>query len=352
LLYAPQATPEFNARLHDALRELAADVRRALGDDLVALILGGGYGRGEGAVVRRHGVEQPYNDLDLTIVVRHPRALDEARGELRGIEHRYADRLGIDIDFSRPLTVRDIERWPCCLMWQDLLSEHVTLAGPAGLLNAHAPPTLAAPLPPIEGTRLLLNRGAGLVWALRVARGMEAGPDPDFVRRNMYKCQLALGDALLIAHGRFVSRYQGRDLRLRALREEVPSAPDVLALYEPALRFKFCPDDLPSEIPPEARLLELAGHWREVWLHVERIRSGAAYPSIDDYLADASIREPAQNAPRQWARNLAQNLRAGRLSLRYPRERLYRWLAGLLPPSGAEWAAESEQFLELWKRFN
>ncbi|MBT7300516.1 MAG: hypothetical protein HN849_13435, partial [Victivallales bacterium] len=108
--YAFQASPEFNRHLEEVLAEIAAETARTLGDGLVALILGGGYGRGEGGIFLRDGREEPYNDLDLALVVTD-RNLPALR-RLAPIEERYAARLGIHVDFSRPLTVKDIAHWP------------------------------------------------------------------------------------------------------------------------------------------------------------------------------------------------------------------------------------------------
>ena len=54
--YACHGSEEFNRRLDGVLRRLAGDVRQALGPALVALVLGGGYGRGEGGEARRRAV--------------------------------------------------------------------------------------------------------------------------------------------------------------------------------------------------------------------------------------------------------------------------------------------------------
>ena len=56
-------------------------------------------------------------------------------------------------------------------MWYDLLNGHIVIKGPSDILSAHAPAALKKTLPVIEATRLVLNRGAGLLWALRVVRG-------------------------------------------------------------------------------------------------------------------------------------------------------------------------------------
>lgn len=353
--YAPFATPEFNGRLHESLMLLARDVRGAVGDNLLALVLGGGYGRGEGAVVRRDGRERPYNDLDLALVVRAPRL---AADPLDAVRAHYEAELGIQVDFSRPLTVRDIRRWPSCLMWQDFLNGHVTLEGPPDVLSRNAPSRLREPLPAIEATRLLLNRGAGLLWAWRVVREFEEAPDDDFVRRNYHKCALALGDALLIAYGRFTTRYQGRECRLRWLERErlAVARLDLGSLYQQALAFKFAPDEFPPQPPHRGEMRELERRWSDVLLHVESLRTGRAWDSAEDYAAWTGLREPEQHRLSRLPRNLARNLQSGVLSTRYPREALYRELPRLLGvargPHGGAWNDASAAFLEIWKRCN
>jgi hypothetical protein len=354
-IYARQASAEFNARLDGALQRLAGDVKRALGGNLIALVLGGGYGRGEGGVVRGEGVERAYNDLDLILVVRRKKAVpQDALGEIR---RDYEAELRVEVDFGRPLTPRDIRRWPRWLMWHDLLNGHVVLAGPPDVLRARAPAALQGALPPIEATRLLLNRGAGLLWAARVLRGVEDPPDSDFVRRNYFKCALALGDALLIAHGRFATPYGGRDLLLARLSADCAAvaALRVGPLYGAALRFKFCPDELPDAPPDEGRLHALAERWGAVFLHVECLRAGRPWASLAEYAGWRGAREPGQNGPARWLWNALRNRRWGAWSWRYPRERLYRQLPTLLRLTGApvaDWPAETARFLAVWRRFN
>src|SRR5262249_31081427 len=156
---------------------------------------------------------------------------------------------------SRPLTVEDVRRWPPTLMWSDLLHGHHVLHGPPDILTANAPAMPSESLAAIEATRLLLNRGAGLLWATRVLRACEPAPDADSLRRNSYKCALAIGDALLISHGRFETAYTGRNKRLAKLLAEwrAPFAFDLQPIYDDALQFKFSPGDFPA-VPDAARL--------------------------------------------------------------------------------------------------
>ena len=353
VIYARHATDGFNLRLHTVLQRLAVDVQQVLDGNLVALVLGGGYGRGEGGVVQVCGVEQPYNDLDLVLVVKRKRRVSwEA---LTAVGKQYEAETGVHVDFSWPLTLRDIESWPCWMMWYDLVNGHVVLSGPPDVLSARASAALQGPLPLIEGTRLLLNRGAGLLWGMRVVQGVEPPPDSDFVRRNYQKCALALGDALLIAYRRFTTPYRGRDLlfdRLMDDSEEV-AALQLGELYREALQFKFRPDEAPN-VPMDGVLLHaLAERWGSVFLHVERLRTGRGWPSLAAYARWRGLREPDQHMPGKWLRNLIRNSQLSVWSWRYPRERLYRQLPVLLGMTErAGWPADSARFLATWQRFS
>ena len=354
LPFARHGTVEFNARMHGWLASLSGEVRQAMGENLVALILGGGYGRGEGGVLLVSGEERPYNDLDLVLVVRRKSGLPwEA---LHGIQHKYASLTGIEVDFSRPLTVDDVRGWPPTLMWSDLLHGHKVLDGPADILTANAPDLPSDQLMPVEATRLMLNRGAGLLWTLRIARGCEPAPDPDFIRRNYYKCALALGDALLISHGRFASAYAGRGERLSKLMGELspPFALDVSRFYEDALTFKFWPGQLAST-PGEPQLEEMASAWGQILLFVESRRAHREFQSASEYAGCRDAREPEQNTIARWPRNLLRNRQLGYWSLHYPRERLYRELPvllGLCESKVPDWPARSARFLAAWKQVN
>ncbi len=122
-VYSRNASDEFNQRLHGTLVDIADEVERSLEDNLVALVLGGGYGRGEGGVICSSGREMPYNDLDFTLIVARKKGVPWDR--LNAIGHSFGKKLDIHVDFSRPLTLQDVQHWPHWLMWYDLLNGHV-----------------------------------------------------------------------------------------------------------------------------------------------------------------------------------------------------------------------------------
>lgn len=359
-LLAAHGSEEFNRRLTDVLAGLSLDTLAGQGDNLIALILGGGYGRGEGGVVVTAGREEPFNDLDLVIVVRSKKAIDFHA--LAAVEAKYRDILGIHVDFARPLTVADIRAWLHWQVWHDLAAGHVVLHGPADILTVNAPAGLDAPLPLIEASRLLLNRGTGLMWSQRVIRGQEDEPDAGFVRRNFYKALLAMGDGLLIIHGRYTVPYTGRDRLVAELcRDSAEAAALDLAgrsfetAYAEALTFKFTPDRAPEFDLSDPALAGAVELWGRVFLQVENRRTGRNFADLTAYCRWTGIRERDQNTPARWPRNLVRNAQLGRLSPVYPRERLYRLLPGLLGLTGeaaGDWGRRTADYLAVWDRFN
>ncbi len=351
-MYAVSGTGAFNERLGRDLEALTREVRSVLGPNLSALILGGGYGRGEGGVRRVGGSEYPYNDLDLFLVVKNRLLLPQDR--LRTLVRTLEDKLGVHVDFSRPFTLEDIRNWPCELMWKELLEGHRVLWGPENVLTQAAPDRLKEALSEIEASKLLLNRGAGLLRAIRIASGHEPAPDEDFVRRNYFKCALALGDALLIAYGRHQTQYRDRDEAFSGLcrTHETIRRMNLDGIYREALHFKTLPSDFESRQIGLVELNAMTEQWCAVFLHVESVRTGRSWRSAGDYARWGSVREPAQNGPARWVRNLIKNLKVGALSLRYPREEIYRLLPSLLRPERQDpvrWAASSRRLLRRWQ---
>lgn len=351
-IYAFHGSQAFNEWMDAILQEFTRDTEKLLGDQLVALILGGGYGRGEGGVELIDKKECPYNDLDFTLVVKN--ALNVPDQELLQLTDRYAKRLHIHVDFSRPLTVKAIRNWPPWLMWHDLLNGHMVLSGPQDILTAHAPGHVKSHPPPIEALRLHLNRGAGLLWALRVIRDAEPEPDRGFVVRNYYKTLLAMGDAVLISRGRFATPYRGRDKILDTLAAEDSSVQQLglQALYHDALKFKFSPHEFADEPIDETTLKAAAELWGKVLLDIETLRTGRNWDSPAAYAADAMIREKEMNGLCNLPKNVLRNLKCQHIALHHPREGLYREIPRLLFSRPADWNRRSETALKIWDRYN
>jgi hypothetical protein len=359
MVYAREGSAEFNASIGKTLDSLAKDVRKAMPSNFVALILGGGYGRGDGACVLREGKESLYNDFDLFLVVDKPMAVPL---QVLEVTKAYEHRLNIEVDIGKPLTVKDIKNLPHQLMYQDLLQAHVVLLGDKDILTANAPPSLLEPVPQVDALRLLLNRGSGLLQAMMEDQALTLDPshqmpDPDFIRRNREKCTLSFGDSLLIQAENYAPPLMERLKRVKSLgtSTKLENLGELKRLYEEAVTFKLRPDSLPLQQNSLEDLLQIATYWVAVLLFVESKRTGKSWVSGSAYAADSFIRETEQHSGKKLVRNLVKNLKLGKVSFRYPREQLYRQLVRLLDNvqlSDNRWNQEAKAFLSLWNQYN
>jgi hypothetical protein len=232
---------------------------------------------------------------------------------------------------------------------------HAVVAGPKAFVLQRFPKRLWEAPPLVEAARLLLNRGAGLLWSMRVQQGLEPPPDADFIRRNAWKAFHASGDAMLIMHGRYQSAYEGRPEildELAAVRSDVAEL-NLAADYREAVRFRADPDSVPERTWDETALGSVARTWGRVFDAVERGRHGRQWADWDSYARWDGVREPDMDRVDRWPRQLLQNMRSHRLSLLSPREDLYRRLPLLLGLGLAPipaWDKESAAFMEDWKR--
>ncbi|NLE88242.1 MAG: hypothetical protein GX607_17810 [Myxococcales bacterium] len=333
-------------------RTIAAQLG-AVRDDLLSalprrwldcLVLGGGYGRGEGGAARtRDGREAPHNDYDLLLVHRagppaaggwtRPRALSQA---LRAVEAKHARLTGLHVDIL-PVHRARVRRLPPALTWYELGRGHHVLWGDARTLDPLVRRQLSQ-VHPTEWGRLLMNRAAGLTFARWVLRGepcaLAEGEDPDaFVTRQLQKAWLALGDVWLADRGDYHHLVCTRLRRFEARATEHPAWADA---YRDAVAYKLAPGAPLDRRSQRAHLDELTE------LYVPLLLERAASPRRPTVGLLATVRHvPAARwlSLRPWA---------------YPRERLRRAIAAELSGDRAGFTAlvhGPEPFLRLWSRY-
>jgi hypothetical protein len=324
-ILSPYASAEFNASFWHELKYLASDVALTMGRDLIAVVLGGGFGRSEGCITLSDGHEVPFNDVDLFLITRtaNPRSM----AKIKRLAERYEHRLKIAVDFSRPQTLPMIAKWPPLLMWQELVKGHLVLYGPEDILTRYANPRLRNELPLVEASRLLLNRGAGLLWAARVNLGLENTPDESFVVRNYFKCAQALADATLIAFGRYCSDPAEKADRLKLLASVQPVVDDLCILKHLQASTEFRQAPYAHRIVSTNQLRTMAQQWCHLFLWLENKRLDRNFAGISEYVEWRGTRESASG---HHLRLIASNLRLGRIGWHHPRQRVYRSLASSL----------------------
>ena len=349
-------------------RTIAEDVRmisaaavNAVGaDNLAAVILGGGYGRGEGAVLREGGVESVYNDYDFFVVT--PTASRRRNARIAGILRETGKRLepdvGVHVDFGRPLPQSRLPWLPYELMMMELKMGHAVLHGPSDILAA-MPGYDPQRVPLVEGTRLLMNRSVGLIQArmLLAERRALTDDEREFAMRNTYKALMAAGDAVLFVNESYSPSYARRLRIFDGLSlKGVPRGEQLRDRYHDAIEFKLRPSHaLPSGKDLGAWIEDNIALFGNVFLWFERQRLADPGMGWDDYVTRPN-RLPAPNASESLL-NAVRNLRAHaaafagtkRLHL-HPRDHILRNIPRLLygdaSPNG------ESVFFRLWDLYS
>lgn len=245
-----------------------------------SLVLGGGYGRGEGGVMRGPEGLEFSNDLDYFLFDDAP-ADPALAAWCREIEKTETETLGIDVEIKclRADSLGDPSR---SMMFADLVAGHVVVAGDAGFLSRQRSALDFSKIAPEEATRLLWNRGSGLFFS-RCRMGLDDGMK--FVIRNHAKLKLALGDGWLCLNGLYTSKCRERGERLAAL--DLPAELSILRQWHAeGVAFKFQPfagGMTWPELEEESRRLVEA--WGVVYRAAEERRLGRRLEDFTAYLA-------------------------------------------------------------------
>ena len=353
---------ELENRIASDLEHIADVVEDRLGKRFDALVLGGGYGRGEGGGRHRDGTWEPFNDYDLFVVLKGLPAWrrSSARSEMAALGRSLEDTLGLEVELSA-VRAEDLSSLPFTMMWCELVGGHHVVRGSSEVLRA-APEMASSRLPLFEGVHYLSNRAALILWSLVEDLGA------DRTWKFVHKAWLAVGAAALIAEGRFAVGY-GR--RLAALERSTPEAlgspPNLLERYREASEARQQPAPAPAVEVVEERLREVTRALLICWRWLEGLRVGTQFADFGQYAATPHLFEEART---QRPLNVLRHLRLlGSAGLRpslaiteHPRTRPIRAIPALLEQrqlsravaqlvGGADdWNAAARRCVELWRR--
>ena len=329
--------PALAATLDEFLFRIGRDLAAQTFDrGVAALVLGGGYGRGEGGVFRNSESGQAglYNDLEFYVFVSDRRVAPELDAWCHRWERQGTAELGIDVEFKR-LPADVFQSAASSMFYFDLLQGHRLVRGNGELL-ANAPGRLRDPtqIPLSEPARLLFNRGSGLLFA-RWKLAEQPDDADGFVERNHAKMRLALADAVLSAAGRHDGSCLERQRRITDETFAVPGGFDRLRRWhEAGVRFKLEPRHRhPGAAALEAENCELTEAWLTTFLWIESRRLGAAISTDGEYLRSSSRLFPETPRGRNILLHVRDQVRRGSALpgwTDYPRAALQRTLVAAL----------------------
>ena len=259
-----------------------------------ALILFGGYGRGEGGCEIDASGGRPHNDLDFLLITPGPAERGNSLKAALDREIRPLGRQsGIEVELGT-ISERSLQRAACRVMWYELRFGHKTILGDARFV-----PSLrhfaVERIPPSDVRNLLVNRGSLLlINELLLQRGGASLQDRRTVVRHGMKAIIGYGDALLFFLGQYHWSYLEKQRRMRAL---AGASPELRALYEEATEFRFAPryaDYVDRDLGAWNR--ELLEKLQPIHLACESMRLGRAMPGWRAYADTALSQIPFERA--------------------------------------------------------
>jgi hypothetical protein len=243
---------------------------------------------------------------------------------------------GVDVEFHI-ISFAQLRRSRPSMFFYDLIAGHHRLRGgdqPFGNCDQHRH---ARNLPLAEATRLLMNRGTGLLLSReKLNHTVLRAEDADFVARNVAKAELALGDAVLTALGQYhwSCLERRRRLPVLSLPGGMPWFDELCHHHAVGVEFKLHPQKSVAPVEVLRRdLEEVADLMLRVWLWLEATRLGQRFSSAREYVA-ATVNKCPETSP--WRNRLLNAWIFGpgsfvsRKSHRHPRERILNALAILL----------------------
>ncbi|MBN2161624.1 MAG: hypothetical protein JXR25_12665 [Pontiellaceae bacterium] len=325
-IYTQTGSEKLDAKIDADLRQ----IMQAAEPYSIAGILLGGYGRGDGTpFMGLDGIQQPFNDYDLVVVVEHLNR--SVRRTFKNLESELSEKLGIPVDLY-PYRRSHLSHCEFSLLNYEMKYGHKVIWGDAGILNA-MPDYPKDAIPRSEGSRLLLNRGKLLLDIKQRLADPSPLTDEERIRfiKFIHKVLLAFGDASLIAAGRYDISYAVKEMRF----PDIGLCPDrnyVVEGYHKAIELKTRGnyyDLLPNyDIAAE---YEVA---RTVFVHFmpwyrKQVSGGEGSP----------------------LKNLLMNLKWRKcLCTAHPRESLYDAVTNLL--QGSEATMTEEEFRRMQRRFS
>lgn len=364
-------------RIEEICQRVLAGVRSVIPEtSLEALLLAGGYGRGEGGVLKTAQGDEPYNDLEFYVCSRGNRFLSRRRygGRLAGVAEELSAEAGLEVEF-KIISLPQLRHAPPSMFYYDLVMGHRWLQGNESLLQGCEHHREASRIPPAEATRLLMNRCTGLLLAGEKLRQTDFDArDSDFVARNIAKAQLALGDAVLTFLGQYHWSCRERHRRLASVleTESSPSLAELFPHHRQGVDFKLHPHRSSASISDlDGRIRNFLPLGLQTWLWIESHRLGGRFTSARNYAFNPANKCPETNP---WRNRLVNASVFGAAKVfavgggRHPRERLLNALPLLLwEDVGRDWeilaglqhnlktrsrtrAGLVDRYLRLWER--
>lgn len=348
--YSLKGSPAFDELIDTHMKRIADEVwTSSYSKHWKALVLLGGYGRGEGTpLIGKDGIERPFNDYDLIVVTNKITPL--VKGALKHLEKRLTAELGLPVDLY-PYLKKNLPKCEFSLLNYEMKYGHMVIRGDQNILS-RMPDYPHDQIPFSEGTRLLMNRGKLL---LDIKRRLSTGSpltreEHQRFLKFLFKTNLAFGDCALLMRDAYDLSYSVKKERIKSLEfNNFDDTQGIIEAYCQAVEFKENGNFQPLENANVHMLFdETERRFRSFFLWYEQRRLNRKFHTIKKYAHTF----PNLGNEGDALKNAAHNLRYFGLGALpdlfiHPRLRLYGAIALLLAehvdPNEVRWMLRSRQ---------
>jgi len=375
--YTVSGGEKIDATIEAHMKTLVSETLNVAGaDTLSAIVLGGGYGRGEGGVKIRDGEQCLFNDYDVFLISNGINGgMKKAfNARFRDLATRLSAQFGIEVDFSPLKNSSELRSLEYEMVWFEAKQGHIVLWGDPSVFDA-IPEWNVKDMPLPEAARLLMNRGMGILLSKRrLASGDTSEEAMEFVERNAWKATMAAGDSFLILRGIYDSSYVKRKENFKAFSsDEELTRCGLFEYYLKSIEYKLSPPEHPlGRTEAEALLVKSSDFLLKAYLPIASRISGH----------ETSFREMAETPPdlslshglKSILKNVVLNTMKFGASysngsiFKHPRSRIFAAIPHFLGAKGADERqaclllgiepgsshpdAKFERLKKLWERFS
>ena len=245
LLYTVYGDSAFDKKISSDMKLISDSILSVIpSNDIAAIILGGGYGRGEGGVVIKGNSMSLYNDYDMFLVTNDisKNKKKEYAEKVFEISEKLTEQIGVDVDFGPLKNISELRKMPFTLMYYELKEGHKVIYGEKNILDV-LPLYSVNNLPVSEALNLMLNRGVGLMLAgERLKKEDLPEEDNEFIERNIFKAIMAAGDIFLMTKKKYNFSYVDRLKSIETFTGNPILAEDgFIDYYKMSLNYKLQP---------------------------------------------------------------------------------------------------------------
>ena len=232
------SNPSVNALLKKVLHEAKSVFEELFTQkQTAALILIGGYGRGEGGIVKEDDSYRPHNNLDLLYIYNDKidkKTVALANSRLQKISEMY--HIGIDmsaIKKEKLLTLNGL------VISYDMRYGHKTLLGDSTFLKEHKAFSVYS-IDAADIRQLMVNRGTLLlINRLLFTKENLSKEEKKLIIKHSIKSIIGYGDALLYFNGGYHWSYAQKQINMSKAKN---ISNKIKKLYDDAILFRFMPD--------------------------------------------------------------------------------------------------------------